>query len=49
MPPTFLEHIVILCFEERFSSQNSVIRLKSNILNLSNFFYGYATAYRQTC
>jgi len=27
-----LEHIVILCFERRFSKQNSVIRQKSNIL-----------------
>jgi len=32
MPPTFLENIVIFCFERRFSRQNSVIRLKSNIL-----------------
>jgi len=30
--PKFLENIVILCFERRFSKQNSVIRLKSNIL-----------------
>jgi len=29
--PKFLENIVILCFERRFSKQNSVIRLKSNI------------------
>jgi len=28
MPPKFLENIVILCFERRFSKQNSVIRLK---------------------
>jgi len=26
MPPKFLENIVILCFESRFSKQNSVIR-----------------------
>jgi len=33
MPPTkVLENIVNLCFERRFSEQNSVIRLKSNIL-----------------
>ena len=32
MPPKFLEHIVILCFERRYLKQNSVIRLKSNIL-----------------
>jgi len=31
-PPDFLEHKVILCFERRFSKQDSVIRLKSNIL-----------------
>jgi len=31
-PPKFLEHIVILCFERRFSKQNSDIRLKSSIL-----------------
>ena len=31
-PPKFFEHIVILCFERRFSKQNSVFRLKSNIL-----------------
>jgi len=29
MPPSkFVENIVILCFERRFSKQNSVIRLK---------------------
>ena len=31
-PPKFLENMVILCFERRFSKQNRVIRLKSNIL-----------------
>jgi len=31
-PPKFLENIVILCFERCFSKQNSVIRLKLNIL-----------------
>jgi len=36
-PPKFLENIVILCFERRFSKQNSVIRLKSNILPPQNF------------
>jgi len=30
--PKFLENIVILCFERRFSKQNSVFRLKLNIL-----------------
>jgi len=43
MPPKFLENIVILCFERRFSKQNSVIRLKSNILPPPNFWAGYAT------
>jgi len=37
----FLENIVILCFEGRFSKQNSVIRLKSNILTPKIF--GLAT------
>jgi len=32
MPPKFLENIVILFFERRFCKQNSVIRLKLNIL-----------------
>jgi len=48
MLPTFLENIDILCFERRFSKQNSVIRLKSNILDPQifcpqNFSAGYAT------
>jgi len=43
-PPKFLENIVILCFERRFSKQNSVIRLKSNILAPQNFWAGYAIA-----
>jgi len=32
-----------LCFERRFSKQNSVIRLKSNIYAPSNFWAGYTT------
>jgi len=43
-----LENIVILCFERRFSEQNSVIRLKSNIL-APNFWAGYATEYNLPC
>jgi len=49
-PPKFLENIVILFFERRFSKQNSVIHLQSNILAppnfwpLPNFWAGYATA-----
>ena len=47
-PPKFLENIDILCIERRFSKQNSVIRLKSNILASKffappNFWAGYAT------
>jgi len=41
-PPKFLENIVILCFERRFSKQNSVIRLKSNIFPPPKIF-GLAT------
>jgi len=44
MPHKFLEHIVILYFERRFSKQNSVIRLKSNIWPPPFFWAGYATA-----
>ena len=45
--PQILENVVILCFEKRFSKQNTVIRLKSNILPLpKNFWAGYATASR---
>ena len=32
LPPKFLEDTVILCFERQCPKQNSVIRLKSNIL-----------------
>ena len=42
-PPKFLEITVIFCFERRFSKQNSVIRLKSNILPPPNSWAGYAT------
>ena len=38
VPPKFLEHIIILWLERRFPKQNSVIRLKSNILPTPNFF-----------
>ena len=36
-PPKFLETIVILCFERRFSKQNIVIRLQSHILAPDKF------------
>jgi len=45
IPSPFLENVVILCFERRFSKQNSVIRLKSNTLPPTNFWAGYATAF----
>jgi len=49
MTPKFVENRVIFCFERPFSRQNSVIRLKSNILapkfirSPPNFWVGYAT------
>ena len=36
--PKFVENIVILCFEIRFSKQNTIIRLKSNILAPAKFW-----------
>ena len=36
MPSTFLEYLVILCFERRHPKQNTVVRLKSNVLPPSN-------------
>jgi len=42
MPPKFVENIVILCFENRFSKQSNVIRLQSNILTPPQIF-GLAT------
>jgi len=50
MPPLkFLENVVILCFERRFSKQNSVIRLKSYILPPPKFWAGYATGHQVQC
>jgi len=44
MPPKkFLEPIVFMCFERRFSKQNNVIRQKSNILAPKKNF-GLATS-----
>jgi len=43
MPPSNFWKMAILCFERRFSKQNSVIRLKSYTLPLQNFWAGYAT------
>jgi len=42
-----VEYIVILCFERRFSEQNSVIRLKSNIFPPTNFWL--ATPLTRAC
>jgi len=39
--PKFVENIVILCFERRFSKQNSVIRLKLNILVYTAEYWQY--------
>jgi len=40
-PPKFVKNIVILCFERRFSKQNSVIRLKLNILVYAAEYWQY--------
>ena len=52
-PPKLLENIVILCFERRFSKQNSDICLKSNIFPPKrppqNFWAGYATTPLSLC
>jgi len=37
-PSKYLQNIFILCFERRFSKQNSVICLKSDILAPPKFF-----------
>jgi len=48
IPPKFLKRTVIFCFERRYSKQNSVICLQSNIVATTNFFgpsqiFGLAT------
>jgi len=44
MPPhKFVENIVILCFERRFSKQNSAIRLKLNILVYTAEYWQYTS------
>jgi len=40
-PPKYVENIVILCFERCFSKQNSVIRLKLNILEYTAEYWQY--------
>ena len=47
-PPNFWK-TVILCFERHFSKQNSVVRLKSNILPPPKFWAGYATDVNKLC
>ena len=47
-PQKFLENIVILCFERRFSKQNNIILLKLNIL-LPPKFFGWLRHWCQPC
>ena len=47
--PKFLENIVTLCLERRFSKQNSVIRPKSNILAPPKFLGWLRHCYCSTC
>jgi len=44
-PPKFLEYLVILCFKRQYLKQNTVARLKSNILTQSRFWAGHVTAH----
>jgi len=46
--PKFLENLVILPFNWRFSKQNGVICLKSNISPPPKFWAGYATGCQVT-
>jgi len=41
--PNFLEDLVILCFKKEYLKQNTVARLKSNILTHPKFWAGLAT------
>jgi len=43
----FLEYLVMLCFKRQYLKQNTVARLKSNILTHPKFWAGYATAHLQ--
>jgi len=45
MPPQFLAYPVILFFEKRCLKQNTVARLKSNILSPPKFLAVYATGF----
>ena len=42
---SFLEYPVILCFKREYLHQNTVARLKSNIMTHPNFWAGLATAH----
>jgi len=43
--PNFLEYLVILCFKRQYLKQNTVARLKLNILTHPKFWAGHATAH----
>jgi len=40
--PNFLEYLVILCFKRQYHKENTVARLKSNILTHPKFWSGHA-------
>jgi len=44
-PSKFLEYLVILCFNKQYLKQNTVVRLKLNILTHQKFWAGHATAH----
>jgi len=41
----FLEYLVSLCFKSQYLKQNTVARLKSNILTHPKLWAGHATAH----
>ena len=43
--PNFLEYLGILCFKWQYLKQNTVARLKSNILAHPKFWAGHDTAH----
>jgi len=43
MSPKFYEYLVNMCFERRFTKQNTVGSLISKIFPQKNFWAGYAT------
>ena len=44
-PSKFLEYLVILCFKRQYLKQNTVARLKSNILTHPQLWAGQYTAH----